>query len=509
MEANFFRHLMRELTPELRGSRVEKVYEPLAGIWTIKLSQVGHLLFIAGPKENGLCLSASKPENPASPSARARWWRKRLQNRRILGVTAHWPRRQVALTLSQGQGRYLLLDLASGPLLIDQLAQGFGEDPEWPDLDSIIHTENIFRDFPHISPLLRKSLASRKREECLRLLQFVQHSKPAIFYLYCSGTEREIVSIWPLYFPPEQSWEEKTFSSANRAALAYCWHMLQRREAKQYQPSSSRHKARRRVQKKLRQVEEDEQRLQEMASLQDSAVLLQMNLHQLGSGEKRSQAEVFDSSGSKVRLDLDPQLTVLQNMERMFARAGKGRRGLEHVFRRRQELEGELRELEQSEQSGVEKPLPESGPVKGTPRRQSSSAGRLKGLEARLFRSSDGFLILRGKNKRSNHKLLSQAARPFDLWFHAESGPGAHVVLQRDFEDQKVPRRSLEQAAVLAALASHQSRAAKAAVICARVKDVRKVKGADLGEVRVDAIQESLVVPVDAGLEDALRIEEG
>jgi len=508
MEAHFFRSLIPELAPEFRGSRLEKVYEPLAGVWTIKLSRGSHLLCITGPKENGLCLSPSKPENPASPSARARWWRKRLQHRRVLDVISNWPQRQAALALSDGEGRYLIIDLASGLSLVDELPEGFGEDPEWPDLDTIFQTREIFRTYPHISPLLRKALANRSREEALRLLEFLKHDRPDTFYASFYGSEREIVSIWPVRFPPQEGWEEEMHSSAGRAAFAYCWHMLLRREAKEHRPRASSHRSKKRLQRKLQQVAEDEQRLRDMVRLQEKAELLQMNLHRLDPAEKRSRASIFDGAGNETVLMLDPQLTVLQNMERMFQRARKGRRGLEHTFRRKQELERELRDAEASkpeESPGTERT---SGPSRGAPRK-AFAANRWRGLQAHAFRSSDGFLIVRGRNKRSNHKLLSQAARPFDLWFHAENGPGAHVVLQRDFDGQEVPRRSLEQAAALAALASHQSRAVKAAVICARVKDVRKIKGAELGEVRVDRILESLVVPVDAELEDALRIEAG
>lgn len=508
MEAHFFRHLIPELAPELRSSRLEKVYEPLTGIWTIKLSQRGYLLCITGPKENGLCLSPSKPENPASPSPRARWWRKRLQHRRVLDVIPNWPQRQAAFALSEGEGRYLIVDLASGLSLTDELPEGFGENPEWPDLDTISQTKDIFRTYPHISPLLRKTLANRSREEALRLLAFLQHEEPETFYAYFFGSEREIVSVWPLRFSPQEGWEEEIYSSAGRAAFSYCWHMLLRREAREHSPSASSHRSRKRLQRKLQQVAEDEQRLRDMVRLQEKAELLQMNLHRVAPAEKRSRAAVFDGEGNETELELDPQLTVLQNMERMFQRARKGRRGLEHTFRRKQELERELRDVEASKPEVPPKTERSDSPSKGAAR-QAFAVNRWKGLQAHVFRSSDGFLILRGKNKRSNHKLLSQAARPFDLWFHAENGPGAHVVLQRDFEGQEVPRRSLEQAAALAALASHQSRAAKAAVICARVKDVRKIKGAELGEVRVDRILESLLVPVDAELEDALRIEAG
>jgi len=44
------------------------------------------------------------------------------------------------------------------------------------------------------------------------------------------------------------------------------------------------------------------------------------------------------------------------------------------------------------------------------------------------LRSSDGLLILVGKNSRQNEEVTFQQATPDDLWLHARGVPGAHVV---------------------------------------------------------------------------------
>ena len=113
---------------------------------------------------------------------------------------------------------------------------------------------------------------------------------------------------------------------------------------------------------------------------------------------------------------------------------------------------------------------------------------------------------MRGKNKKANHKLLSSGASSFDLWFHAQDGPGAHIILKRDYKDQKVPEKSMREAAALAGLFSYQKDAGQAKIMCALVKDVRKVKGFDLGRVMVDKVLKTLLVTLEPDLEDRLRV---
>ena len=125
-------------------------------------------------------------------------------------------------------------------------------------------------------------------------------------------------------------------------------------------------------------------------------------------------------------------------------------------------------------------------------------------LAVRLFRSSDGFSSRPGTQCKGQPSTAQLAASPFDYWFHAKDVPGAHVVLRRDHPRQEVPEQSLRQAAILAALSSKAATNPKAEVICAQVRDVRKIKGAHLGMVRVENIDRVLYVDLDSSLEESL-----
>ena len=505
MDAHIFRYLLQEIRPRLIGKRVDRVYQPWKGVWTIRIAAREHLLLASHAKHGLLLLSPSKPDNPEQPSSDTQWWRKRIGRRKIADVASNWPGRQAALLLEPGS-EWLLLDIVHGLDLRLELPAGFGEDPEWPDLDTVLSHSGIFRSYPQMTPLLRNSLATRDREGAEALLRSLQAEWPERFYLCASPSGKQLVSAW---HPGEQvgsDWQCRAYATAEEAVYYYSWAVLQSYYSGKREQAREQSKTLKRTRKKLAKVRQDAERLQGMASLSDTALLLQTHLYCFDQHGKYEAVDVLDEQGQTRRIELDPSLTYLQNMEAMFRKARKGSRGLEHVAARRRELEQQLETLAAQEPSQVAQTSAVPGASRG------KSAGRrlpprLKGLQVAVYTSEDRFTVVRGKNKRSNHKLLNQAAGPFDLWFHAQDGPGAHVILQRDFAGQEVPRGSILDAAMIAGLYSYQSLSDKARVISALVRDVRPIKGADLGQVRVDRVLESLLVELDADREQGLRWE--
>src|SRR5690606_32499038 len=133
--------------------------------------RAGHLVLCTGKPTPFLFLSPHKPENPPSPSGRAMWLRKRLRDRRVHGLVSDWPRRRLALELSAGEGRWLILDLAAAPALVDSLPPEFGAAPVWPELERIIGEDGLWRELPHLTPPLRNRLRSIPEEQARCLLR--------------------------------------------------------------------------------------------------------------------------------------------------------------------------------------------------------------------------------------------------------------------------------------------------------------------------------------------------
>ena len=503
MEANFFRFLVHELGPRLKGRRIEKIFKPCDGVWNFKLGARAYLLFMPGGKREALFYSDSKPDNPDKPQGEVQWWRKHVVNKKIVDQELFWQNRQLALKLSTEEPKWILMDLKNGLSLVEGLPGQSSLSPQWPSLQEILDNEEIYKFYPQISPLLRKTVYSQPRQNSHALLKFLQNDTPQEYYLYSSESRVYSLLPWPLPENISGDYSLEKFDSAIQAAEKYGWNLLNRHIRSLSQVDSENKRRFKKIRRNLAKLEQDEQRLEGMESLQEDAELIRNHMYKFDPREKTSNLEIIDHNGVSRCLELNPGLTIHQNMEQLFQKAQKGRRGMQAVRERKNTLHQELNADQNhvgSDGKGLQfRDNKRKDPVSNTHR-------RFKGLQVHYFKSSDGFTILRGKNKKSNHKLLSQAAKPFDFWFHAQDGPGAHVILRRDFSAQQVPRSSILEAASLAALSSYQSMDDKARIMLALVKDIRPLKGAELGQVRVDAVQESLRVAPDSELEEKLKI---
>ena len=123
-----------------------------------------------------------------------------------------------------------------------------------------------------------------------------------------------------------------------------------------------------------------------------------------------------------------------------------------------------------------------------------------RGVQA--FHSSDGLLLLRGRDAKGNLAALKMG-RPDDLWLHTEGSAGAHVIIRRA-GSQPISEQTLQEAGVLAALKSPYKDAGTAMVQCALVKHVHPMRGASLGTVRIDRHEPGLTVKIDPELESRL-----
>jgi predicted ribosome quality control (RQC) complex YloA/Tae2 family protein len=506
MDANFFRFFFSEVGPSLHGKRFGKIYQPNFRTWTLQCASKGYLIVHVSRKSGALFLSSLKPDNPEKPSPKAQWWRKRLTGRRIEDYVLDWSQRQVALRLSQGEGTWLVLDIVRGLELLDNLPDQFGEEPVWPDLDEVDNLENSYKIYPQLSPPLRQTLKKLERQERYDLLEYLKKGPPDWYSVCFSDMQKLTLFSWPLPASWNSSLKCEHFLTAKEAAFAYGWQVVHQENSSQVRNPQKESKRVKRIQRKLARVQEDEDRLRSWLVFQDLAELIQMNLYRLDHTQRVSMLELENRQGTRQNIHLEPKLTILENMHQFYKKARKARRGLDILETRRQMLKEEVATQkygqEMNDDLGHLQDLSCSGKESGQKRHAPWQR-----LQVRVYKTSDDYIILRGKNQKANHQLLSSVAKPCDLWFHARYGPGAHVILQRDNERQSVPRRSIVQAAVLAGLASHQALDTKGDIMCALVKHVRKLKGAPLGEVRVDTIQETLRVSLDQQLEKTLRIQ--
>ncbi|OIO04607.1 MAG: hypothetical protein AUJ49_02590 [Desulfovibrionaceae bacterium CG1_02_65_16] len=508
MEANFFRFLAEELTTALIGHRIEKVHSPADGVLILTLYGQGrkfHLVFRPAKTAGLLFVSDHRAPNPAEAPARVMWLRKRLTGRHLLAARADWPNLRLALALSPrdlaAAGNWLVLDLREDLVLAEDFPTP--QVPAWPTLARMLDDAEVWREFPQATPPLRKHLSALAQTDpgkAARLLDTLASGHAEGFFLSPQAAS-------PVVWPPlgkatgaPEGGTSQRFNTAMEAARAVgeraLFAHLNKLEAREDVDKAA--SARKRLTRQLALLDRDEKRHRALADLARPAEALQIALSTLRQTPRAEHIVLDHPEHGPQQVPLDPRLTPAENMVRLFKMAAKGRRGLEHVTRRRADL-----------LAGV-------GPLALPARTANGSAAqrqevltlpkRYQGLAVALFRTSDGFLVLRGKSSQANHAILSRAASPHDYWLHVAGGPSSHVILRRDYPDQPVPEQSLIEAATLCALKSYRKDDAKAEVLLASVKDVRKVKGAAIGSVAVDEVERTLLVSLDPELEERLRV---
>lgn len=495
MEANFFRFAAEELFQRIRGFRLEKVFMPAMGVWTFSFGSSLNLIFYTSPKSGGFFLSREKPPNPPNPPAQAMWLRKKIKNSRVTGFVNLWPLRRMAIEFSSVQ-EFLMLDIRQGVFMESEPSKGSYE-IAWPHLQEISSQERIWEKYPQISPPLRKKLSMLNEKEGNKLLHNLEMGHVSQFYV--SGTPGQNSSLW-CFEPGDEVFSK--FDSALDAARIHCWPEVHALCSDLKGNVKEEHARLRKLRKNLANLEKDKVRLQSMIQGSVWGQVIKNNLYSIDYDKRQKELSLPDESGEIHNITLDPRFSIRENMERFFKRAAKGKRGLDFVGKREKEL---LEKIDNFSRDSIS--IRVMSREKDTISSKGASTKKQKvSIDVSYFKSSDGFVIIRAKNRKSGHKLLSTMANPQDLWFHVQDGPGAHVILKKDHESVVVPEKSIEQAAVIAALASYRKNDLKAEVYCAKVRDVRKIKGLEQGRVHVDKVLFSVPVCIEPDLESLLTI---
>ena len=236
--------------------------------------------------------------------------------------------------------------------------------------------------------------------------------------------------------------------------------------------------------------------------------LLSANLWALEKGQKQVALQNW-YTGEDVAIPLDVRLGPAANAQKYFKEYKKKQtaaRMLKTLL-----ADGE-REIAYLETVLYEVQAATGEQMLGEIRAELKSQGYLKYYKVRekrqkpadflRYRSSDGFLILIGRNNLQNDRLTLKTARGKDLWFHTKNAPGSHTVVMSEGRD--IPDRTKNEAAMLAVLHSSQAGGAKVAVDYTEVRNIRKTGDLKPGMVLYEHYETAYITP-EAGLEERLR----
>ncbi len=238
--------------------------------------------------------------------------------------------------------------------------------------------------------------------------------------------------------------------------------------------------------------------------------LLTANIYQIQQG--MSEIEVinyYDEEGKTVTIPLQPQKTPSQNAQAYFTKYQKAKNAIsvvtEQIQLATEELqyfETLLQQLDSAQPKDIEEmreELQEGGYLKQRHKKGFKKAKDAKPLLDE-YMSTDGDVILVGKNNKQNEYLTNKLSKRDDIWFHTKDIPGSHVVIRNSNPTEK----TLEEAAMLAAYYSKAKNSSRVPVDYTQIRHVKKPKGSKPGFVTYDH-QTTLYVTPDEDIVLQLR----
>lgn len=219
--------------------------------------------------------------------------------------------------------------------------------------------------------------------------------------------------------------------------------------------------------------------------------------------EEISVPDYFEPSSPIVNIPLSPMLTPSENAQKYYKKYTKAKNAETEVKIQLQNTLAEQEYLEStlafaancstlSDINAIRAELSEQGYIKSgkhSKKKQKESASL-----PYHFVSSDGFDIYVGKNNLQNDILTLKFANSGDMWFHTKKIHGSHTVIKLGL-DKDIPKRTLTEAAQLAAYYSKARESGQVPVDYTQIKNVKKPGGAKPGMVIYDCYNTIYTTP--------------
>ncbi|MBQ7617332.1 MAG: DUF814 domain-containing protein [Desulfovibrio sp.] len=508
MDAHLLRRLTDLMPSLLQKSRLEKIQSLAPAVYSlIFFTEQGkiQLCIRTGRQDAFIFLTQKRLTAGKAPEAEIMRLRKYLQGQRVLGMQALPFERQIWLFFSgqteeAGKLPCLLIDLKEGIFLKALSPNEYPNPstPAWPEPKNLEEACLNWRAWPTLTPKLRRTLAQLETSEQEALLSDLISGGGDLF-LYRSKETAKVVSIsaWPLPDSQSKKLSEEIFEDPCQALEKAGQELVFAAIAAEAEHEAQVVKAQKlkKLKRLATKLEEENIRLNNMVACQSKAELIKNNLLRLNPQEKCAELSLPLENGQYQRLELDPKYTILEDMQRLFHTALRGKRGLQHLLERKKALAEELAKINASPSL--------AGKKENKSQNQLIFPSLPKGVSA--FLSSDGFLLFRGKSAKGN-LACRKLGKGYDIWLHTENGPGAHVVIRLNYPGQTVPERTLKEAGALAACKSWQTHSDLADIQYAEIRHIKPLRGQAEGTVKIDKLLCTLRVPVDHSLEEKLQI---
>ncbi len=227
------------------------------------------------------------------------------------------------------------------------------------------------------------------------------------------------------------------------------------------------------------------------------ANLLLMNINKLRKGQD-SITVYNEINNTDVTIALDKALLPNQNIDRLFEKAKAEKINFQKSIYLYSNLKSQFDRLTEMQQKlGTLEDYKDILLIQHELGIKSNMELRRQEPESnfRRFLIDNKYHLFVGKNSKNNEELTTKFAKQNDLWFHARSVSGSHVVLRIENIKEQVPKNIIKKAASIAAFYSKAKTSKLVSVSYTFKKYVIKKKNLDPGQVILLREQVILVPP--------------
>ena len=241
--------------------------------------------------------------------------------------------------------------------------------------------------------------------------------------------------------------------------------------------------------------------------------LINANLHRLQKGALFYDLEDFYNNNAPIRIPADPTLSPVQNAQKYYKEYRKKQvaESKLHDFIRQADDEAKYiesvidslsRAETDSEITAIKTELYETGFLS----KRGNKNNKQKKLPPKKFVTDEGYALYVGRNNVQNDQLTLKTAKNYDMWFHVKDAAGSHVIAVAE-KSKPFTDKLIRQAAMLAAHNSKAGASSNVAVDYTIVKNVHKPNGAKPGMVIYDDYNTEYVTPNEEELSEVKEIE--
>lgn len=234
---------------------------------------------------------------------------------------------------------------------------------------------------------------------------------------------------------------------------------------------------------KIGNLEQDLTVANENLKFNTFGILLQSSLYMVKQGMKEVTIPNFLSDYEDVVIELDPLLSPSDNLKKIFKKGKKASTAITKVSEQLELTNNEISYLEEiieqlnyannTDFEEIKQELVKNNYLKKKLDKKKNKAKKVHLSKIVL----ENVTILIGKNNIQNEYLIHKVANKNDIWFHVKDAPGAHVVIcvPNNDDSYEATEEEIRLASNLASYFSKYSKSSSVAVDYTKIKYLKKI----------------------------------